>query len=61
KLFPPGSEQHRKAELYAHKSKLILLCVARAHLGDGYLSTDELDILRALTGSAHPFAQDLRV
>ena len=41
KLYEPGSERYRKAELYAHKAKLILLCNARAVLGDDYLAAAE--------------------
>ena len=41
KLFPPGTEQHDKADLYAHKGKVILLSLARAHLGDDYLAAAE--------------------
>ncbi len=41
KLFPPDSDQYKKADLYAHKAELILLCTARAHLGDDYLAAAE--------------------
>jgi len=40
-LFPPDSEQHKQAELYAHKAKVILLCNARSVLGDDYLAAAE--------------------
>ncbi|MBT3291537.1 MAG: hypothetical protein HN380_29605, partial [Victivallales bacterium] len=36
-LFPPGSPENRRAADYAHKAKVLLLCMARAHLGDTYL------------------------
>ncbi len=41
KLFPPESEQYQKADLYAHKAKVIMLCSARAYLGDDYLAAAE--------------------
>jgi len=40
-LFPADSEQHKQAALYAHKAKVILLCSARAYLGDDYLAATE--------------------
>jgi hypothetical protein len=40
-LFPPDSEQYKKAELYAHKAKVIMVCSARAYLGDDYLAAAE--------------------
>ncbi len=40
-LFPPDSDQYKQADLYAHKSKVILLCCARAYLGDDYLAAAE--------------------
>ena len=40
-LFPPDSDQYKKADLYAHKAKSILLSYARAHLGDDYLAAAE--------------------
>jgi len=36
-LFPPGSPENGRAAAYAHKAKVLLLCMARAHLGDTYL------------------------
>jgi len=41
KLFPAGSKEHARAEVYAHKAKVILLCTARAYLGDDYLAAAE--------------------
>ena len=41
KLFPSGSQEHRNAELYAHKAQVIMLCSARAYLGDDYLAAAE--------------------
>ena len=41
KLFEPGHEERRMAETYAHKSKAIMLCAARAYLGDDYLAAAE--------------------
>ncbi len=41
KLFPPDSEEHKMADTYAHKAKVIMLCTARAYLGDDYLAAAE--------------------
>ncbi len=41
KLFPVDSEEHKLAATYAHKAKVIMLCTARAYLGDDYLAAAE--------------------
>lgn len=41
KLCPPDSDQHRRADLYAHKARVILITSARAYLGDDYLAAAE--------------------
>ncbi len=41
KLFPEGSEQHKRADLYAHKAQAIFLNLARAYFGDDYLAAAE--------------------
>ena len=40
-LFPPDSDQYKKADLYAHKAKVIMVCSARVYLGDDYLAAAE--------------------
>jgi len=41
RLFPPGGPEYGKAEQYAHKAQVIMLCSARAYLGDDYLAAAE--------------------
>lgn len=41
KAFAEGSDEHERAETYAHKAQVILLCCARAYLGDDYLAAAE--------------------
>jgi len=41
KLFPPDSPERNKADVYAHKAKVIMLCVSRAYMGDDYLAAAE--------------------
>ncbi len=40
-LFEEGSPERQRADLYAHKAQVILLCSARAYLGDDYLAAAE--------------------
>jgi hypothetical protein len=41
KVYAPGSPESARAELYAHKAKVVLLTYARAQLGDDYLAAIE--------------------
>ncbi|MBT3380586.1 MAG: hypothetical protein HN742_10330 [Lentisphaerae bacterium] len=36
-LFPADSPENKRAGIYAHKAKALMLCMARAHFGDTYL------------------------